>query len=395
MKLFDRRLAPDVAAELAALDAALAGEATTGRERELAALVSAVRTVRPEPAPAFAADLDARVAAGFAAARRTGPGRASLVGGYRRLLPAAGAVASLLIVVLVAGGAFTGHHSHPLALHKDVRTDAGTAGRGQATAARAEASPSASARGAKVSTAPAPTTATPTAPGPRRVERTASLVLTTPRRGLADAADRVVRVTSSFGGIVASSDVSTGVGAGGASFDLRLPSGRLAAAIAALSHVGHVRSLQQSTLDITRATTTAADRLDEARAERRALLLALVRAQTAERIDALKIRLRFVRTRIAVYRAAAERLDRRAAYASVAVSLQPAGRHVSPAGGGGGGDWTPGDALHDAVRILAVAAGAAVVAVAVLVPVAIVALLGAWAGAVVRRRRRERALDPA
>src|SRR3954468_8204990 len=117
MKLFDRRpLAPDVAAELAALEAALAGEAATATERELAELVSAVQAVRPQPAPAFAADLDARVATGFARPPRKGTGRPSLAGGSRPPLPAAGALASLLIVVLVAGGAFRGHGSHPEAI---------------------------------------------------------------------------------------------------------------------------------------------------------------------------------------------------------------------------------------------------------------------------------------
>src|SRR4051794_32892842 len=114
MKLFDRRaVSPEVAAELAALDAALAGQAATAPERELAGLVSAVRAVRPQAAPAFAADLHAGVAPGFARPERKETGRASLAGGYRRLLPAAGALASLLIVVLVAGGAFRGHGSHP------------------------------------------------------------------------------------------------------------------------------------------------------------------------------------------------------------------------------------------------------------------------------------------
>jgi hypothetical protein len=64
-------------------------------------------------------------------------------------------------------------------------------------------------------------------------------------------------------------------------------------------------------------------------------------------------------------------------------------------GGADGGAWTPGDAARDALRVLEVLAGIALVGLAVLVPLG---LLGAAVGLAVRggrRRRRESALDPA
>ena len=57
-----------------------------------------------------------------------------------------------------------------------------------------------------------------------------------------------------------------------------------------------------------------------------------------------------------------------------------------------GGAWTPGDAFDDALRVLEVVAGVALIAAAVLLPLALVWLL-AWLGhrTVVRRAPRARA----
>ena len=68
-----------------------------------------------------------------------------------------------------------------------------------------------------------------------------------------NAADGVVRATQAAGGFVQSSQVSTGDGRSTASFVLRVPTGRLDDALARLSKLGHVKSLQQSADDITGA----------------------------------------------------------------------------------------------------------------------------------------------
>ena len=59
------------------------------------------------------------------------------------------------------------------------------------------------------------------------------------------------------------------------------------------------------------------------------------------------------------------------------------------------GAWTPRDALHDAGRVLEIAGGVALIALAVLAPLAILAALALLAGRTLRRRRREGALDNA
>jgi nitrate reductase gamma subunit len=57
--------------------------------------------------------------------------------------------------------------------------------------------------------------------------------------------------------------------------------------------------------------------------------------------------------------------------------------------------WTPRDALHDAGRVVEVLAGVALVAGAALGPAVLVGLLALLGSRVLRRRRREGALDTA
>ena len=68
------------------------------------------------------------------------------------------------------------------------------------------------------------------------------------------------------------------------------------------------------------------------------------------------------------------------------LSGKPAAKH-------GGGAWTPRDALHDAGRVLQVAGGVALIALAVLLPIGLLALLALPLARTLRRRRRETVLD--
>jgi hypothetical protein len=224
------------------------------------------------------------------------------------------------------------------------------------------------------------------------VERGASLTLTPEPDEVQRTADGVVRATQDAGGYVQRSQVDTGEAGGTATFTLRVPSARLAEAIAALSRLAPVAATSQDATDITAATASAADRLADARAERQALLRALGRATTDREIASIKARLADNRATITRRTAALDALRRRADFATVSVLVE--GRQGA-AGGAHGGGWTPGDALHDAGRVLETAGGVALVAAAGLAPLAILALLVALAARGVRRRRREAALDHA
>jgi hypothetical protein len=241
--------------------------------------------------------------------------------------------------------------------------------------------------------AAAPTFISPDAP-PRRVERAADLTIATSVGRLQDTADGVPAIADRLGGFVAQSDVSIAGDGGQATFDLRIPAGRLDEALTAISRLGHVRARSQQNTDVTGSYSAAQARLHDARAERGALLRALAAATTQPQIDSIQARLRIARGRIAAAQHAVSALRRASDLASVSVTVigvaQGAG---APGPGGGHHPWTPGRALHDAVAVLSAAAGVAIVAVAAALPTAVVALLAALGWRAVRRRRREQALD--
>lgn len=226
---------------------------------------------------------------------------------------------------------------------------------------------------------------------PRKVERNASIAIETPVDEFDKTTDAVNAVMARFGGIVASSQIGqSDAGGGEATFDLRIPTNRLDRALAALSKLGHVTERSQGLRDITGSFTSAQSRLTDARAERRGLLRALERATTQAQIDSLKAQLRSVGARIGNLKSQLSSLKRRADLATVDFTVRGSGK-----GGETGGDWTPGDAAGDALRVLEVLAGVLLIGLAVLVPAALLGGAIAYGVRFGRRRRRETALDPA
>jgi hypothetical protein len=382
MRRPDTTLDPLVAEELERLDAALAGapDADPGLE----ALVRDVRAEAPEMAPAFRAELDERVRAGFPRARRFAwrPSRMLLV-------PALGAAATLLIAVVVIGLAGGGRGAGGGA-GNSASSSAGTVSGAAPSSGSAGAAPPVTRESVTPQkSAPVPPPLTGGASG-RQVERAAQLTLTAAPADVQDVADGVIRTAAALDGYVETSQISSGDQGGGASLRLRIPSARLDEAIARLSELAHVGSLTRASTDITAPVASVTARLGDARAERTALLRALGKATTAGEIASLRERLRLNRSQIAALEGELAGLRRRANMATVDVTVQGTG---PKAGGGTGGAWTPKDALHDALRVLEVAAGVILVAGAALVPLALLAALGALAARGRRRRRRDAALD--
>jgi hypothetical protein len=151
-----------------------------------------------------------------------------------------------------------------------------------------------------------------------------------------------------------------------------------------------VRSRSENTLDITAPFVSARERLRDARAEAEGLLRQLATADTEAERASVKAQLRIVRGRIASFRSQVDRLERRANFSRVSLQIATGEEAVVP--GAAGGDWSIGDALHDAGRILAVAAGVALIALAVTLPLALIG--GAvWVGRrIYLRHAREQAL---
>ena len=364
-------LDPAVERDLAALDAALAGEPDA--DAELALLVAEVRAAAPRPDATERERLDARAAAATTAPPKRL--RRWRVPRLQVLVPALGVVAAALVAVVLAG--HTGEPGGSASSAGDTTAELQT-GSGGASSSSGAASP-------------APSLAAPARPAPgRRVERTVTLALGTTDGRFDAVTDGVVRATQRAGGFVSDSQVRRTGSRGTATFVLRIPAARLDAAVADLSRLAHVRSIEQAATDLTGATDGTAARLRDARTQRRAIVAALATASSA-RADRLRARLRTVTAHVRALERSLRTLRARTTYATVDLTVTAARRQA--AAPGGDGRWTPADAWRDARRGLEIAAGVAIVLLALGLPLALLGATAALAGRSLRRRRREDALD--
>ena len=308
-----------------------------------------LRTDVAEPSPAFAAELDRRVAEGFPRPAR-----------QRRawLRPAIAGVAVLIVVAVVAVSL----------IGNDGQRRRSTSGE---AAAQLPREPSANA--AMSSTAQPFSRLVDT----RHVERDVQLTIAAARDKLQQTADGIGTVAETHHGFVYSSHVTTGdAGTAGGTFELRVPQRELESTIADLSKLGELRSRSENAQDLTAPFSKTQDRLGNALVERRTLKLRrqtrATRARIAElnaTIDALNARLRNLRSRTR--------------YSTVTVTLEQA--KTKHAGG-------TGAAFDDARRILEGILNFCVRALAVLLPLGLVAALAAFAARLLRRRLASRAL---
>ena len=394
MRRRETPLDPAVSAELEALEAALAGDPAA--ESELATLVRDVRMQAPAMSPSFRAQLDERVESGFARGssppREPSPRRSRrTLLGSRPLIPAlgvAGCVLAALVAVLIATRGNDNevqNFSQEAPATAPAERDSSGAGSGASSGSGGsttdQAAPSLKA---------VPSPAAPPSNGGRHVERSTRLELTT--TDVQRTADGIVRATQAAGGYVQLSQVRTADRNAGATFVLRVPTAKLDDALASLSKLGHVRAMEQSANDITGQYDSAQSRLADARAERRGLLRALGKATTAQEIASLKARIADNRSALNRLQSEFNAVRRRANYATIQVDVTGRARTqpVTP-----GGSWSPGDAARDALRVLEVAAGVALIGLAVLIPLAVLGTAGGLAAGALRRRRREAALNAA
>jgi hypothetical protein len=345
-----------------------------------------LHALRQTPDESFAAALDRRTAAGFPVARDAKQNRELTWG---RLLPVFGALAAVAVAAVViantgdrsgtfsGGGGRTAQEATPSAPTAVAPKSAGGTSdaqiqkeiQSQATAAGSQAT---SAFGAR-----------PRNGHSQVQERSASLGLSTDADKLQDAADGVVQVTDRYDGFVDSSTVHVGGSRGHASFALRIPTAHLNDAMTDLSDLGHVTALDQGTTNVTSAYTDAGKAYREARAKVDSLLEDLNNAPTASEAASIHQQLDVARDQLAAARVALRELKQRVGLTPVSVQITAQGD----------GNWSIGDAADDAVGVLEAIGGAALIALAVLVPLAALLALG-WPGArELSRRRREAPLD--
>jgi Domain of unknown function (DUF4349) len=386
-------------AQLDALERILAREAVGEEHLELAALVESVRADAPRMAPAFAHQLDARIAARLAGRHRTAIGRGRL---GRLALAGGGLVAAAVAFTIVISSGVLESRRNPSGGNAAGNTPALRRPAAARPTAPTSAGPVASTHGtpfgAKHGQASAPTVnAQATArskAGAGLVHRASMLELAATATGLPHVADRVVALTEREGGVVASSFVNADGAASRASFSLRVPSGRLAALLAGLSALAQVRSLTQDTTDVSSGYGHVRAALGARRAERAQLSRRLRSAQTSAQRTALQRRIAALDALIArdVREASAYlgQAHTAALHVDVVVGATPKG---AARGGAGGGplDRASRTALYALEELLALA----LVALAIALPLAVGALVLWWGAATVRHRARDRAIRAA
>jgi len=388
---------------LEVIDATLAGEAVEPEYADLAELTLILAGQRPVPSSEFAQALDEGVARRFAQPAPAPARRARRRWLYAPGVALAAAAATAVVIVVSSGGEArmgasvssnsTAANGRPQTADLVPRRTSSLTSKAPSAGAFGA---SAAATGNTVSAAsPAAEAAAPVPPtSGRQVVQSAQLSLSTNPDNVDAVAQQVFNVVSAENGVVKSSQVTAASKASGyAQFELSVPSSNLGQTMAALSrlHGANVVSRTDSTQDITKQVGGAGMRLADARALHRALLRKLAAATTTGEIDSLKTQIAAVEYAIARDKTRLNALHRQVSFSNIAVTINAA--MVPTHSGSGGGSFTIGKALHDAGRVLVVAAGVGLITLAVLVPVGLVVAVILWIAYTIRRRRREQALD--
>jgi hypothetical protein len=392
---------------LAEIEAALRGETVGADAEQWRQLRADVRALAPPLPPELERRLRERIERSRLAERPREPTLARPGAVLARLrdrfghgrrawaLAALGPVVAAAIVALVVVGPW---RSSTPPVPGQFGSQPGTSTRGASESGRSSPAVAGPARAGDLEQAPqaqAPQSGTAgagaagaSAGAPVRVQEHAASVTLAPRpQDVQSVADQVSQLAGRVGGFVQRSQVSVQPrGQSSATLVLQLPSARLVSAIGSLAQLAPVRAESQSLQDITGEYDAARTKLSDAVAERQALLRALARATTQGQIESVRERLSLAGAAVVRARSAFEALAKRGSSSTVEVTVSGDAHAV-----GGGSTLKRG--LDDAGEVLTTALAVLLVALAVLVPLAIVAALVAFGSRALRRRWRERALS--
>jgi hypothetical protein len=404
-RLDDTPIDPEIAASLDAIDATLAGEPVDPRYAELAELALLLAAERPQSSDRFAQEMDARVERRFVRQQASPAGAGGGAPGRPRrrrvwaLAPVwgGGVVAAAILAAIVLG---TGDNGSSTAFSSSASTASpappvpahSANGPARAAAGASSTASNAASTASNAAVASGAPSAAPTPPNTgRKIIQSSQLALLTPPGRIDAVAQELFNVVGAEGGFVNRSSVTAGnTPAAYAQFQLSIPSGNLSPTMAQLSRLRYasVASRTDNTQDVNNQYVGDQRALAQARALRTALLKQLANAVTQQQIDSVQAQLRDANRQIASDESAVRTLNHAIDYSQVNVTIDPA-TPVPVAHKG----FTIGRAAHDAGHVLTVAAGVALIALAVIVPLTLLVALGWWVVSAVQRRRREQALD--
>ena len=402
----DEPIDPELAATLDAIDATLAGEPVDARYADVAEIALLLRDERPAVPAAFARSMDERVGRRFAPVASAAPPakRWWRMAGFWEATGALTAGVALIVGLVMVVGMHSNGSSESSSSASSAATSTSESAASSGASGASSGALGSTAGSAQKSPAFAPAPSASTAAHPplqppttgRKVVQSAQLQLAAAPDRIDDVAQEVYDVIGALNGVVENSMVTqTGGTDGSANFQLSVPSASLGQAMSQLSSLNYasVLSRTDASQDITDQYGAAKRALADARALRTSLLKQLANATTTEQLDSLKAQIRDAEASISSDEATLARMNRQVGFSQLALQIN-ARSAPAPATHHSGG-FGIGRAAHDAGRVLTVAAGVALIALAALTPVALVVALVWWAGAAMRRRRREQALDSA
>jgi hypothetical protein len=219
----------------------------------------------------------------------------------------------------------------------------------------------------------------------RRVERSAEITLAARGNRIQQVADDVAAVTGRHHGFVQHENVSTGTPAAGGSIELRVPVGELDSVLRDLSGVARVVGRTETADDVTREYTAVTAKVARTRSRRADLVRRIAHASSTAEADQLRAELSSVDLRIRRLTSSLRTLNQETNFADVQVTLQ-VDRRAAATGS------STSRALHDALGILVGAVDFGIRAMAVLIPLGLVAAALIPVLRTLRRRRREAVL---
>jgi multidrug efflux pump subunit AcrA (membrane-fusion protein) len=155
-----------------------------------------------------------------------------------------------------------------------------------------------------------------------------------------------------------------------------------------------VATRTDGTQNVSSQYSTDQRNLKDAQALRTSLLKQLQAAESETAIDSIEAQLKSANAQISSAQSTLNSLNHRISYSSVTVELNSNGLPIivnrTPRASTG---FTITRAGHDALRVLVVSVGVALITLAVLVPIGLLLGLLIWIGLALRQRRREHALD--
>ncbi len=405
----------------------MASEFNQLNDPELEALAVALCENRPEPEAGFAEKLDTAVAEHFPAewtaglTNRSKPGLLSrlkdrFVGTRQILLPATAAFAGLILVVAVVGVGLneSGDSGSTVSDSSSISSESSSRARlakpesstsGGASATFDDEGPGAAAAADPVTRQAVTRQADRTGPvanGPspgayaagtddRKVAHETDITLGTEPENVQDVSNDIVNVVDDHNGIVLDSSVQDGpAGEAGAGFSLMIPSAQLDSAVSDLSGIADLRSRSQQTEDITAPTLTVEDSLRDSRARVDSLVKELSEATTDEDRARIEAELGSERRQAARLNTRLNKLERRANLTPVSVVVETGG---DTSAGEDDSAWGIDDALDDAGRMLGIAAGVSLIALAIAIPIGLIVLISLALNRAWVRHSRRRALE--